>query len=108
MISSSSQMRSTKCLLQMHSPSCSLILLDNKVFAVQDAALQEFHASTKAWAVEPKMHQFLEMCSSSSKPNMSWTYRDERLWWHWCSALQDQGRLLEKGAGVWQENVNSS
>ena len=50
---------------------------NSKDFAMQYAALQSFHAGTKAWVVKPKMHQFLEMCSSSSKPNMSWTYRDE-------------------------------
>ena len=56
-----------KCRLKQHS----------KDFAVQYAALQEFHEGTKAWVVKPKMHQFLEMCSGDSKPNMSWTYRDE-------------------------------
>ena len=50
---------------------------NSKDFAVQYKALQDFHEGTKAWRVKPKMHQFLEMCSSSSKPNMSWTYRDE-------------------------------
>ena len=52
---------------------------ESRGFAVQYAALQDFHAGAKprVWVVKPKMHQFLEMCSGSSKPNMSWTYRDE-------------------------------
>ncbi len=49
----------------------------SKDFAVQYKALGEFHAGTKNWRVKPKMHQFLEMCTTGSKPNMSWTYRDE-------------------------------
>ena len=79
---------------------------NSKDFAVQYAALQSFHAGTKAWVVKPKMHQFLEMCSSSSKPNMSWTYRDEDFG-GCCSALQDQRWLLEKGAVVFQEDADS-
>ena len=27
--------------------------------------------------VKPKMHLFLELCISGSKPSLSWTYRDE-------------------------------
>jgi len=49
----------------------------SKDFAVQCDALQKRHAGTRDWRIKPKMHQFLEMSCSGSKPNMSWTYRDE-------------------------------
>ena len=29
------------------------------------------------WRAKPKLHQFLELCASGGKPNLSWTYRDE-------------------------------
>ena len=46
---------------------------NSKDVAVQYAALQEFHASTKAWVVEPKMHQFLEMANKVARV-VSFTY----------------------------------
>ena len=46
-------------------------------FAIQCDALRAASTHPKHWVIKPKMHQFLEMCSSGSKPNMSWTYRDE-------------------------------
>jgi len=45
-------------------------------FAIQCEALRDT-AEGKDWVIKPKMHQFLEMCTSGSKPNLSWTYRDE-------------------------------
>ena len=45
-------------------------------FAIQFSALQQ-SSQDKDWTVKPKMHQFLEMCAGSSKPNLSWCYRDE-------------------------------
>ena len=48
----------------------------SKEFAIQYQALQASSAG-KDWRIKPKMHQFLEMCIAGSKPNMSWTYRDE-------------------------------
>ena len=46
-------------------------------FAVQYKALRAAARTPKSWVIKPKMHQFLEMCSGYSKPNMSWCYRDE-------------------------------
>jgi hypothetical protein len=48
----------------------------SKDFCVQYKALSEL-SEGRNWVIKPKMHQFLEMCISGSKPNMSWTYRDE-------------------------------
>ena len=49
----------------------------SKDFAIQYHALSLLNEGTVNWVVKPKMHQFLEMCCSGSKPNMSWCYRDE-------------------------------
>jgi len=45
-------------------------------FVIQLQALEQ-GAAHMDWRVKPKTHQFLELCYSGSKPNMSWTYRDE-------------------------------
>lgn len=54
------------------------ILLDSSSrFAMQVVALGNASEDDKLWRVKPKMHLFLELCSSGSRPHLLWTYRDE-------------------------------
>ena len=45
-------------------------------FVLQYKALADHHGDVN-WRCKPKLHHFLELCSGTSKPNLSWTYRDE-------------------------------
>ena len=45
-------------------------------FVLQYKALADHHDGVD-WRCKPKLHHFLELCKGTSKPNMSWTYRDE-------------------------------
>ena len=45
-------------------------------FVLQYKALADHHNGVD-WRCKPKLHHFLELCRGTSKPNMSWTYRDE-------------------------------
>ena len=65
-----------KCLSKDHGNWRTVLKTSSKNFCIQYHALERTSGS-KAWKVKPKMHHFLEMTNSGSKPNMSWTYRDE-------------------------------
>lgn len=65
-----------RCLSQDHAEWRVVLPRESKKFCLGYKALR-LHSSNKDWKVKPKMHQFVEMCSGHSKPNMSWTYRDE-------------------------------
>ena len=47
----------------------------SRQFAGLVVALEQEHPMR--FRVKPKMHLFLELCISGSKPSLSWTYRDE-------------------------------
>ena len=49
----------------------------SRKFAAQYIALEMATDKPKTWVVKPKMHVFLELCSSGSQPSLFWTYRDE-------------------------------
>ena len=49
----------------------------SRKFAAQYIALEMATDTPKTWVVKPKMHVFLELCSSGSQPSLFWTYRDE-------------------------------
>ncbi len=49
----------------------------SKVFAIQYGALWAAHGSGVSWRPKPKMHLFLELCSSATEPQKFWNYRDE-------------------------------
>jgi len=65
-----------KCLSKDHADWPIVLPRESKKFCMHYKALR-LHAANNDWRVKPKMHQFVEMCDGSSKPNMSWTYRDE-------------------------------
>ena len=65
-----------KCLSTSSEDWTTVLPQSSKEFAIQCHALATVHERPD-WVVKPKMHQFLEMCTGISKPNMSWTYRDE-------------------------------
>jgi hypothetical protein len=48
-----------------------------KIFAIQYGALWKAHDYTRFWRPMPKMHMFLELCSSGTEPQKFWCYRDE-------------------------------
>ena len=47
---------------------------DSKRFALHFAALAQ---TTAIFRVKPKLHAFLELCSSGGQPSKHWNYRDE-------------------------------
>ena len=49
----------------------------SKQFALHYGALHEFVGDGVAWRPRPKMHLFLELCSSGAEPQKFWNYRDE-------------------------------
>ena len=49
----------------------------SKNFAIQYNALHEAFGSGVPWRPMPKMHLFLELCSSRTEPQKFWNYRDE-------------------------------
>ena len=49
----------------------------SKIFAIQYNALHEAFGSGVPWRPMPKMHIFLELCSSGTEPQKFWNYRDE-------------------------------
>ena len=49
----------------------------SKNFALQYGALHEAFGSGVQWRPMPKMHLFLELCSSGTEPQKFWNYRDE-------------------------------
>ena len=49
----------------------------SKNFALQYKALHEAFGSGVQWRPMPKMHLFLELCSSGTEPQKFWNYRDE-------------------------------
>jgi len=49
----------------------------SKMFALQYNALHEAFGSGVPWRPMPKMHLFLELCSSGTEPQKFWNYRDE-------------------------------
>ena len=49
----------------------------SKAFALQYDALYTVLGSNVKWRPMPKMHLFLELCSSGSEPAKFWCYRDE-------------------------------
>lgn len=51
--------------------------VSSRLFASQLVALEASRTSVKFWKVSPKLHLFVELCSSGSKPSLCWTYRDE-------------------------------
>jgi hypothetical protein len=47
-------------------------------FCLQYTALHATETTARIWKVSPKLHLFQEMCCfSSSRPALTWTYRDE-------------------------------
>ena len=48
----------------------------SKAFALQYGALYTSFGSTVKWRPRPKMHMFLELCSSETEPQKFWNYRD--------------------------------
>ena len=53
------------------------LLRASEDFALQCDALRVAAGESNTWVIKPKMHHFIELCSSASKPSLSWTYRDE-------------------------------
>jgi hypothetical protein len=49
----------------------------SKNFALQYDALHEAFGGGVPWRPMPKMHLFLELCSSGTEPEKFWNYRDE-------------------------------
>lgn len=49
----------------------------SKNFALQYDALHKAFGSGVKWRPMPKMHLFLELCSSGTEPQKFWNYRDE-------------------------------
>ncbi len=49
----------------------------SKNFALQYGALHEAFGRGARWRPMPKMHLFLELCSSGTEPELFWNYRDE-------------------------------
>lgn len=49
----------------------------SKIFALQYGALYEAIGDGVSWRPMPKMHLFLELCSSGTEPQKFWCYRDE-------------------------------
>ena len=49
----------------------------SKVFAIQFQALFNAFGDGRRWRPMPKMHLFLELCSTYSEPEKFWNYRDE-------------------------------
>ena len=49
----------------------------SKLFAAQYVAIEAHVDIYRKWKIKPKLHMFLELCSSGSKPSCFWTYRDE-------------------------------
>ena len=48
-----------------------------KAFALQYRALYRAYGDGVTWRPMPKMHMFLELCSSRTEPEKFWNYRDE-------------------------------
>ena len=48
----------------------------SKAFALQYRALHRACGDGVAWRPMPKMHMFLELCSSRTEPEKFWNYRD--------------------------------
>ena len=46
-------------------------------FALQYVALHDYYGDDVRFALKPKLHMFLEICSEGSRPAMYWNYRDE-------------------------------
>ena len=49
----------------------------SKIFALQYGALWAAHGHSASWRPMPKMHLFLELCSTGTEPQKFWNYRDE-------------------------------
>ena len=47
----------------------------SKIFAIQFGALWEAYGKGPSWRPMPKMHMFLELCSSQTEPQKFWNYR---------------------------------
>ena len=52
-----------------------VLLTSSPRFAAQMVALETVDPS--GWCVKPKLHLFLELCSSRARPTLFWNYRDE-------------------------------
>lgn len=55
----------------------------------------------KLWAIKPKLHMFLELCSDGSRPSMCWNYRDE----DWGGTV---ARMSRRRGGILRAKVFSS
>ena len=54
------------------------LLKDHSIrFALQYVALHDAYSDDVRFALKPKLHMFLELCSEGSRPACFWTYRDE-------------------------------
>ena len=71
---------------------------NSRLFAAQLVALEAATPGAKFWLVRPKLHLFLEICSSGSKPSLCWTYRDEDFGGSCAHMARRRGGLLNPSA----------
>jgi len=67
-------------------------------FAAQYVALEAATTHNKRWVVKPKLHLFLELCSSGEKPSKFWAYRDEDFGGTCAHLARRRGGLLRPSA----------
>ena len=64
------------CYSTLKTPNKDALFKSSQAFVLQYAAL--FATSNGiAWRIKPKAHMFLELCAEGSRPELTWTYRDE-------------------------------
>ena len=74
------------------------LAVNGRLFAAQLVALEARAPSSKFWRVKPKLHLFLKVCASGSKPSLCWTYRDEDFGGACARMAKRRGGLLNAAA----------
>ena len=74
------------------------LAVSSRLFVALLVALEARSSNAKFWRVKPKLHLFLELCSSGSKPSLCWTYRDEDFGGSCARIAKRRGGLLNATA----------
>ena len=83
-----------------HPDPCAHMRLHGTRFAIQYVGLHDFcnPEDDYSFRIKPKLHLFLHICSDSSLPRLTWTYRDEDFGGSVARMARRRGGLLRCGA----------